>query len=287
MLTYLGVGPRSYGERPVPVFGRSAWEFQAALSGAIAPAFAAASRLNGGPRERTLWVFPPGFEHGWTARPGESAEIAVFHFESISEPASAFIKKRGFLAVHLEENALLTIRALSEELAALRGGEDPLALLKFERAAVGLSLMALEALPVSETSVLLDRAELVATSSLAWYSEHLSERPRLTDVAHAVGCSESHLRRLFVAALGTSPQHAFEKLRISRARDMIRAGSASMKEIAEACGYDSASSFSRAFSRREGRPPRDLRGSGESGAQGAPGAFFYSDAQDDLSKKDT
>lgn len=283
MLTYLGVGLRRYGERPVPVFGRPAWEFQAALSGSIAPAFASHSRLDARPQERTLWVFAPGLEHGWTAGQGSEAEIAVFHFESISEPASTFLKRRGVLAVPLGDRALGAVRALSLELADLRGGSDPLALLKFERASVELSLLALEALPPSETSVLIDRPLLVTASALAWYSEHLAERPLLSDVARVAGCSESHLRRLFVAARGVSPQAAFEELRISRARDMIRSGAASMKEVAEACGYDSPSSFSRAFSRIEGRPPRELRGGEEAGG----GSFFYSAAQGELSKKDT
>jgi len=281
MLTYLGVGLRRYGERPVPVYGRPCWEIQASLSGAIAPSLPPSARGDDEPRERGLWIFPPDHEHGWTAKRGRVAEIAVFHFESIPEPAATFVRHRGFIAVILAEPALSRVRSLSEELAPLRDGRDPLALLRFDRAAVELAIIALEALPERETVALLDRAGLAVASALAWYSEHMAERPRLADVARAVNCSESHLRRLFVAARGQSPQAAFDAMRAGRARDMIRGEAISMKEIAAACGYDSPSSFSRAFARIEGRAPRELRREREAGA------FRYSADPGDMSNEAT
>lgn len=286
MLTYLGVGERRYGEKPVPQYGRPSWEFQAALSGAIAPTLPGHPFSGGEMRKASLWAFPPGHVHGWTARRGEVARIAVFHFESIPEPAATFIRRRGSVEAPLSEDELVRVDELSAELAALKDGDDPLALLKFERAAVELAIVALEALPEGETAGLVDRAAFVSASALAWYSEHLSEGPGLSEVAAAVSCSPSHLRRLFVAARGASPQEAFEELRLSRARDMLRSGSASMKEIAAACGYGSPSSFSRAFARASGISPIEMREKGD-GYSPREGAFHYAEGQGDLSNKNT
>lgn len=257
MLTYLSSGLRRYGDRPIRIYARPFWEFQAVLSGAIAPTFSGSDGENGPPASSSMWIFPPGLEHGWTGIPGAGAEIAVFHFDAITESAAAFIRKRAFLRVQLPPEKIALIRESADASAKLRTGDDPLALLKFEAVALDLTILALGTLNPALTAPLLDRAELVASGALAWYSEHLSENPSIAQAARKANCSESHFRRLFLSARGIPPAQAFEELRMERARVLLRRGDSSVKEVAAACGYESQSCFSRAFKRVSGRSPRD------------------------------
>ncbi|HCM26149.1 MAG: hypothetical protein A2Z99_16740 [Treponema sp. GWB1_62_6] len=262
MLTYLGAGERRYGEMPVRVYGRQSWEFEAVLGGEIRPVFPGENRdpagARGQLRENSLWIFPPAFEHGWSGRPGNAAEIAVFHFDTLAEPAAAFLRRRGFVVARLDDEAKSLIRSLAAGLSESRAADDPLYPLRAEKAAIELSLIALGDLSAAELAPLVDRAEYAASLAMAWYSEHLAEGPTLADAARAANCSESHFRRLFRRARGASPQEAFERLRLERAAAMLRRGDASIKEIAAACGYESQSCFSRAFRRHEGRAPREV-----------------------------
>jgi AraC-like DNA-binding protein len=257
MLTYLSAGQRRYGDHPIRIYARQFWEFEAVLSGAIAPTFPPGSAERPQPAERSLWIFPPGVEHGWTGIPGAGSEIAVFHFDSINESAAALIRKRGYLRATLAPDRLERVRAAAEALGQIRTGADTLALLKSEAAALELTVMALETLDPAATAPLLDRAELAASGAVAWYSEHMADNPSIAQVARTVNCSESHFRRLFQRARGIPPAQAFEELRADRARELLRRGDSSVKEIAAACGYESQSCFSRAFKRITGRPPRE------------------------------
>ncbi len=261
MLTYLGSGERRYGENPIRVYGRGAWEFEAVLEGEIRPIFPGEARDPAGAaeqlRENSLWIFPPALEHGWTGRPGAAAEIAVFHFDTLAEPAAAFLRRRGFIVARLDDVAKSLIRNLVSELSELRAGDDPLYPLKAEKAAIELSLIVLGDLSAAELVPLVDRAEYAASVATAWYSEHLAEGATLADAARAANCSESHFRRLFHRARGVSPLEAFERLRMERATVMLRRGDASIKEIAAACGYESQSCFSRAYRRNTGCSPRE------------------------------
>jgi AraC-like DNA-binding protein len=272
MLTYLGRGTRRYGEKPVRVYARRYWEFEAVLSGEIAPVFARPRKIDprnpGYPgaeaetlRPRTLWVFPPGLEHGWTGGSGEDAEVAVFHFDTLPEPAATLVRRRTCIAVSLDDASAAAIQALagglSVDIANGPRGGDPLTLLKADKAALELLLIVLGTLSPLELAPLVNRAEYAAAVAAAWYSEHLAEVPSLAEVARAVACSESHFRRLFHQARGVSPMQAFERIRMERAQAMLLQRSGSIKEIAAACGYGSQSCFSRAYKRWSGQAPRE------------------------------
>lgn len=275
MLAYLSGGMRRYGEQPIRIYGRPYWEFQAVLGGAIAPTFppgpyaiappeAAMPNASHSPAERrcgcafnaeSLWVFPPGLEHGWTGPDGTEAEVAVFHFDAVAEPAASFFRREGLLRVSPGPTALERIAHLRRELEDVRDGRDPLALLKFDAACLELSIIALEALGPARTAVLQDRPEIVAAGAEAWYSEHMEEDPSVAEVARRMNCSESHFRRLFQRSRGRSPQDAFAALRLERASALLERGGLSIKEIAVLCGYGTQSCFSRAFKRATGKAP--------------------------------
>lgn len=81
-------------------------------------------------------------------------------------------------------------------------------------------------------------------------------REELADLANV---SLRHLERLFRQHLGCSLGEHYLALRLDRARDLVRQTTLSVLEIALACGFTSASHFSRTYRARFGKSPRTER----------------------------
>ena len=59
----------------------------------------------------------------------------------------------------------------------------------------------------------------------------------------------------FARTVGVRPMEYLLTWRMAVAKDLLRSGRIAMDEVARRVGYGSASTFSTAFSRREGMPP--------------------------------
>ncbi|WP_439500143.1 GlxA family transcriptional regulator [Bosea sp. (in: a-proteobacteria)] len=79
------------------------------------------------------------------------------------------------------------------------------------------------------------------------------------ELARTAGVSLRQLERLFRLHLGRSLGEHYLGLRLERARDLLRQTSLSVLEIALACGFSSASHFSRAYRARFSHSPRAER----------------------------
>jgi AraC-like DNA-binding protein len=88
---------------------------------------------------------------------------------------------------------------------------------------------------------------------------HLAAEIRLQDLATLAGLSVDHLVRAFRRATGTTPYRYVLELRLNRARDLLRDGSAPIAEVARNCGFTSPARFSVAFRDRFGLPPTQYR----------------------------
>lgn len=83
----------------------------------------------------------------------------------------------------------------------------------------------------------------------------------LARVAPSLGVSDRHLRRLFRAHLGASPQSIALFRRLDFARRLLDETGLPVTEIAFASGFESVRRFNDAFRRRFGRAPSAMRGS--------------------------
>ncbi len=79
---------------------------------------------------------------------------------------------------------------------------------------------------------------------------------RVPELARGVRMAPSSFHRRFREITGTTPLQYQKSLRLSEAKRMLGAGSPSVAEVAQAVGYESASQFSREYSRRYGVAPR-------------------------------
>ncbi|XZG71294.1 helix-turn-helix transcriptional regulator [Chitinibacteraceae bacterium HSL-7] len=81
----------------------------------------------------------------------------------------------------------------------------------------------------------------------------------LAELAGRVHYSPYHFERTFAALTGSTPMDFVRQRRLLRAAQMLRYDPDRALDIALACGYGNASTFSRAFRQRFGFTPRDWR----------------------------
>ena len=77
----------------------------------------------------------------------------------------------------------------------------------------------------------------------------------IKEIAAVLGISQSHIRARFRASCGVSLGRHLRRLRLERARGLLRLTPNRVSEIAEQCGFNSIYSFSRAFCAAFGQPP--------------------------------
>jgi transcriptional regulator GlxA family with amidase domain len=78
-------------------------------------------------------------------------------------------------------------------------------------------------------------------------------------LASQVGVSQRQLERLCKRHLGCTPARYHMRLRLDRARRMLRQTSLSVAEVAVACGFVALSHFAKAYRHNFGCRPRDDR----------------------------
>ncbi|WP_349369729.1 GlxA family transcriptional regulator [Salinarimonas sp.] len=85
--------------------------------------------------------------------------------------------------------------------------------------------------------------------------ETVEEPLPCAELARSAGFSQRQLERLFVKYLGEPPTRYYMKVRLQRARQLLRQTSLPVLEIALSCGFVSASYFSKTYLEHFGRSP--------------------------------
>lgn len=96
-------------------------------------------------------------------------------------------------------------------------------------------------------------------AAISAMERHLEEPLSGQQIAREVGLSKRQVERLFRGYLGCTFSQHYLELRLVRAQLLLRQTSLPILEIALACGFVSASHFSRSYRERFGRTPRDER----------------------------
>jgi transcriptional regulator GlxA family with amidase domain len=84
-------------------------------------------------------------------------------------------------------------------------------------------------------------------------------RETLADLARLAGMSERNLTRVFKRATGISIHDFRERLRVERARDLMRNPTMTLDAVAAACGFTDGRQLRRVWTARFGKPPSAAR----------------------------
>ncbi|MEX0922500.1 MAG: GlxA family transcriptional regulator [Rhodovibrionaceae bacterium] len=115
-----------------------------------------------------------------------------------------------------------------------------------------------------------DPQQIVSLGRLAWREPKLAEAIQLMEqhieaplpvevIARRAGLQLRGLQRLFRAVFGVTPGDYYQGLRLNAGRRLIQRSDKPVSEIALICGFASPSAFARAFRRRFGMAPGELR----------------------------
>jgi transcriptional regulator GlxA family with amidase domain len=88
---------------------------------------------------------------------------------------------------------------------------------------------------------------------------HVSQPPSQGPMLFGLNPGHDSLRHRFRKRFGTSPQQMLIRLRIERAKELLRTSSLSVKEIAHELGYSRQHDLTRAFHKHMGTSPSEWK----------------------------
>jgi len=105
-----------------------------------------------------------------------------------------------------------------------------------------------------------NRKLAIVKNVLRYLHKHYKEEVPLCEISEAVGFNKYYLSHLFKETVGYSMVQYLNHLRCSYARSLLRAESYTVAEIAEMCGFENPSYFSRTYKKHMGILPHEDRG---------------------------
>ncbi|MGM0836439.1 MAG: helix-turn-helix domain-containing protein [Bacillota bacterium] len=105
--------------------------------------------------------------------------------------------------------------------------------------------------------------ESASSKALSWFpsylSNHLSERLTLQQMAIRANLSVSRFSTLFKQQFGSSPHQYLLEMRINHARELLEKTDLTLEQIASYCGFANIHHFSKAYKKKMGKSPGQLR----------------------------
>ncbi len=96
-------------------------------------------------------------------------------------------------------------------------------------------------------------------NSLRFLWEHCHEMIGVEDLVVAAAMSRRGLHKAFVEHLGRTPGQELQRVRIERAKRLLRESAYKLEVLSNMCGYQSANSFCIAFKQATGMSPKQYR----------------------------
>lgn len=96
-------------------------------------------------------------------------------------------------------------------------------------------------------------------AAVALMERHLEDTLSCEQIAQQANLSARQLERLFASHVGDTPARFYLRLRLERARHLLRQTTLSVTQVALACGFSAFSHFSACYGTHFGRPPSSER----------------------------
>jgi AraC-like DNA-binding protein len=233
------------------------WEFMAVICGQVAPIVPGSkeSKLVA----NTLWLFPPGYNHGWRGKPGRVCEVVVMHFSMVPGVIERMVGEHGFLSVPLSPAKKHQLVHLAKRLKPHYRHPILVSELHAERALVDLSLLLMGNVKESKAPQQVGEGWNKVVDAENWLRQHIGQSPSITEAARVVGVSPSQLRRIFRKVRKKNPKQILLKLCLDKAMHLMAVSDAKLDRIATESGFSSAANFCRAFKFHIGKTPTAWR----------------------------
>ena len=207
------------------------------------------------PVETFCLFFERGFvEDAWRASTGGSAELL-----DDAEPRPVFFSEK----VHFDAALLAAVNGEPSDAAFYRVA------IELVRAQAGFASR-IARLPALKPSTREELARRIGVAT-AYLHANLDRNVLVGEAAREACLSPFHFHRLFSAFHGLTPHHYLTRLRLERARALLRASDQRVADVAVACGFESIGSFTTLFKRTYGVSPAAIRKNGK--ASGAAPAL--------------
>lgn len=96
-------------------------------------------------------------------------------------------------------------------------------------------------------------------ASIKYILNHYGERLSVKDLAAESNYSVNYFRKLFTEQTGVTPLNYITNIRLRMAAILLRSSDRTIVDVAEACGFNSLSSFNRCFRDQYGTTPAQWR----------------------------
>jgi len=246
MLRHLTLGYRDFQLMPDLPSVRYNWVFLISYDGKLSPKLDPPRPGVRIPSGANFFVIPPDTRYVLVTKEAKCLR-AVFHYAYVSDVLQRVVAERGILALKLSQADLAQVREIARSVQPHFRNPTDLGALYFEQALLRLTILALKDIAFKPTTPLASIGKKRVQGSIAWYIAHIGEAPSLSDIAHRVHVSPTQLRRHFYEEFGKSPKSVFIKIRMQRASQLLSTTSDTLAQIAEACGFQSATDFCRSF----------------------------------------
>ncbi len=107
------------------------------------------------------------------------------------------------------------------------------------------------------TGIITERADI--DYAVEYINNNYANQVTLEDLAGKIALSKSHFSRVFKKETGYTMQDYIIKVRIDRAKLLLRRGNKKITEIAHSCGFSSSAHFTSAFIKNMGIQPSIYR----------------------------
>jgi AraC-like DNA-binding protein len=225
-------------------------------------------------REGDLLLVPAGVPHVYVNRHAVTRRVHVCRLllqsppsrvsrHALAREAARFLRVHGSEPVHLpgppHPVVSALVRDLREEVEERRPG------FRLRVHALCLSLL-VEALRQAAGPGRAARSAFVPQQTVAAavefiHKHHADPQLRLGSIAWHVGKAEEHLARLFKRRTGRTVFDHVRAVRLDHAKTLLHDPGLTLTQVAERCGFESLSHFSRSFKQLTGQPPRAYRAS--------------------------
>ena len=224
-------------------------------------------------------LVPKGVTHRFWNHGDNTVHYYQFKFTVLSQSLAQVLEADSIHLVKDELSVQLTARIYSEYLESR--------ILKEEFAAAALKTLLLHMTArkrnvIGQEQTVIDTTGYSALSKnvIAFLAEHYSEDISLDDVSEGVGITKNYLCNAFKKNTNTTINSCLNMIRIRKAAELIVYSDLPLPQVAQSCGYISASHFNRVFMRYVGLPPGQCRRAFSfdklSDARRSPGTFMYS-----------